>query len=89
MWSLTQETPWARESAIQDMASVTVGLIQLRKSVTPLTRAAWRFPAAPSQVVVERAAAWAISSDPSWRMAALNSWAEISPFSIASLKFPV
>ena len=60
----------------------------MRSLIAPTT-VAWRLPAAPSIVLVDLAAATAVSSELSWRIAALNSSAEISPFCIASLKLPV
>lgn len=74
-----------------------------RKLVTsvigPLTRSSaatsfpWmvaaRLPADPSKVSVDFAASTAMGSVPSWVIAALNSSAVISPFSIASRKLPV
>ena len=54
---------------------------------TPTTDA-WRLPSAPSMVLVEVAACTATSCIPSFCTAAKNSSAEISPFSIASRKFP-
>ena len=87
--SLTQSMAPCSLVESQPMTPVMVGLSQEIRSVTPPTRVAWRLPAAPSRVVVDLAAACAVSEDPSWRTASLNSWAVISPAVKASRKFPV
>ena len=61
----------------------------VRAATKPSTTVAFRFPNAPSMVLVEEAASTAASSKPSSMMAWLNSSAVISPFAIASRKSPV
>ena len=76
-------------SAATLMAEVTVGLNRLNASVRPPTTAASRLPMAPSMVEVLVAASLATSLMPRSMIAAENSSAVISPFSMASLKLPV
>ena len=76
-------------SATTPMKSVSAGLMRSTISMPPVTSAAWRLPHAPSMVLVEVAASLATSVKPRSRIAWLNSWAVISPFAIASRKFPV
>ena len=71
--SLTQSIPPWILSDSHPMVSVIVGLSHEIRSLTPPMMVAWRLPAAPSMVLVDRAAACAVSSEPSSSTAALNS----------------
>ena len=85
---IIDEAPFTA-SAAELMHPVIAGWSCARMSDRPPTAAALRLPMAPSNVEVDLAAFTAASSNPSCMMAALNSSAEISPFSIASRKLPV
>lgn len=68
---------------------VTPGWTVVSMSPRPPCIAASSWPKAPSNVLVDLAASTAASWKPRSMRAWLNSSAEISPFSMASRKFPV
>ena len=87
--SLIHENAFSAPVATVPMKLVRAGLILSTMLIPPDTRAASRFPQAPSIVCVDVAASLATSVMPRSITAALNSSAVISPFSMASRKLPV
>ena len=86
---LTQSNAWVAQSDMVDRAPVMKGSAFSAICWAPVTMEASKFPQAPSMVWVEVAASWATSVMPRSMIAWLNSSAVISPFAMASRKFPV
>ena len=87
--ALIQSNAFAAQSDILDRAPVIYGRARSAICWAPVTIVASKLPQAPSMVWVDVAASLATSVMPRSMIAALNSSAVISPFAMASRKFPV